>query len=632
MDILQQTLKPYNSFIKGGAIVSTASILGFYLLARSQTSNVFSDFQDSVFLLSFRKELKKIEKNSKWTIVDVFLNTVKNHPDSPAILFLDKNQKRTYTFKQVDQESNKVANWAVEEGIKAGDVIGLVMDNRPEFIITWLGLAKAGCTIALINTNLLGDPLIYSMDISKAQRFIIGVEHSEKAQLGMDRLPGKKWFISGGSLPGAPNIEPLLRNPAPVDPAVRASCGPNTDLLYIYTSGTTGNPKAGVIKNIRFYMAGMVFSRSFKITPNDRIYCTLPLYHSAGGMLGVGMSWHGGACMVLRRKFSSTKFWQDIQENDCTVFQYIGELCRYLLNQPPTPYDKSKIRVAIGNGLRPDIWRKFQDRFNIQQIGEFYAATEGNTSVINTKNKEGAVGYVPPLITKLYPLTIIKLDEDNETPLRQKNGLCIPCKNGEKGELLGLIDNSDPTRKFDGYTSKEATSKKVIRDVLKKGDQYFRSGDLLKRDDGGFYYFVDRIGDTFRWKGENVATSEVEHIIAKVAGVNIVNVYGVSVPDRDGRAGMAALIVDDKFTFEELYDRVTKELPSYARPVFVRIMSGMDTTSTHKLQKVEARNQGFDITKIQDPIYFRDDALQKYVKIDAELYNNIITGKLASKL
>mmetsp|Transcript_18379 Transcript_18379/g.31295 ORF Transcript_18379/g.31295 Transcript_18379/m.31295 type:complete len:314 (+) Transcript_18379:1-942(+) len=312
--------------------------------------------------------------------------------------------------------------------------------------------------------------------------------------------------------------------------------------------------------------------------------------------------------------------------------QYIGELCRYLLSQPETQYDKSRIRLAIGNGLRPDIWKQFQKRFNIDVIAEFYAATEGNASVLNSKNKAGAVGYIPPLIMKLYPLELVRLEDDNETPKRDKNGLCILCKPGEKGELLGKIDNSDPTRKFDGYLNKKATEKKILRDVKKKGDQYFRTGDLLKVDSEGFFYFVDRLGDTFRWKGENVATSEVEFVMSKVPGIALVNVYGVLVPHHDGRAGCAALITDEKFSFEELYETVTNELPSYARPLFLRIMAGMDTTSTHKLQKVQVRKEGIDINKITDKFYFRDDKQKKFVPLTPEIYEQIQQGTIKSKL
>jgi len=556
MDSVVSAVQRNPKAVKGVAGATLASLLGFYLLCRTQTKHVFEDLCDLKLLLSIRRELKSIESNPHWTMNDVFDAAVKRNPNGDALCFVGEKNKppTTLTYRELDEASNRVANWAIKEGIKQGDVVGLIMDNRPEFVITWLGICKIGGVTALINTNLVGDPLLHSMTVSTATRFVVGFEHADKIRFGQENLPGKHWFVYGGNAPGATSLDPLLTDPSAINKKVRSKCGPTSDLLYIYTSGTTGNPKAGVIKHIRFFMVGSVFARTYNFTQNDRTYCSLPLYHSAGGMIGVSTSWYTASCLVFRRKFSAKQFWSDIHEQRCTVMQYIGELCRYLLAQPETPHDKSGLRLAVGNGLRPDIWVDFQTRFNIEVIGEFYAATEGNTGVMNYKNRPGAVGYIPPLLMKLYPLEIVKLEDDNETPVRTKNGLCVRCKPGEKGELLGKIDNSDPTRKFDGYTSKEATEKKILRDVVKKGDKYFRSGDLLKTDTDGFFYFVDRLGDTFRWKGENVATSEVEAVIARLPGISLVNVYGVLVPHHDGRAGMAALVTEGEFSFEALYD------------------------------------------------------------------------------
>mmetsp|Transcript_16804 Transcript_16804/g.65640 ORF Transcript_16804/g.65640 Transcript_16804/m.65640 type:complete len:634 (-) Transcript_16804:4306-6207(-) len=611
----------------GGALC--VGSLGLYLYLRSKTDQIWEDTIDTIELLGVRRNLWKIEGSKNWTVVDLFYNGLKKNPDGECMHFIDTNT--SYTWRQVDELSNKIGNWALSDGIKQGDVVGLIMDNRPEFVITWLGLAKVGAVIALINTNLSGHPLVHSLKVCEAKCFIVGHEHAQKGVFGK-RAVGQRWYCYGGSAAGLVYIDPLLDNAARISRKARAKRGPKSELLYIYTSGTTGNPKAGVIKNIRFYMAGMTFGTVFNITDKDRIYCTLPLYHSAGGMIGVGLSWWAGATLVFRKKFSAKNFWSDVHEQRCTVMQYIGELCRYLLSAPESEHDKSNIRLAIGNGLRPDIWTQFQERFNIAQIGEFYASTEGNTTLFNPKNKATAVGYIPPMILDRYPVKLIKMEEDDETPVRTKRGWCVEAAVGEKGELIGLIDNADPSRYFDGYTDPAATAKKVLKDAFSKGDQWFRSGDLLRRDDRGFFYFVDRIGDTFRWKGENVATSEVEFVVASVKGVELANVYGVSVPHHDGRAGMALLTVTSDFSLEDLYATITKELPNYARPLFLRMAPVMDTTSTMKFTKVKFRNEGFDPQKVQDKMYFRNDSLKKFEAVTQELYDKIAAGTIEARL
>lgn len=610
----------------GGALC--VGSLGLYLYLRSKTDQIWEDTVDTVQLLGVRRNLHSVESSPTWTVVDLFYSGLKKNPNGECMVFVDTNT--SYTWKQVDELSNKIGNWAISDGIKQGDVVGLVMDNRPEFIITWLGLAKIGAVIALINTNLSGHPLVHSLTVCKAKCFIVGHEHAAKGIFGKKAV-GQRWYCYGGSAPGLVYIDPLLDNPARIPRSARKQRGPRSELLYIYTSGTTGNPKAGVIKNIRFYMAGMTFGTVYNIVAQDRIYCTLPLYHSAGGMIGVGLSWWAGATLVFRKKFSAQNFWKDVHVHKCTVMQYIGELCRYLLSAPATEFDKSGLRLAIGNGLRPDIWDQFQKRFNIKQIGEFYASTEGNTSLFNSKNKHAAVGYIPPMIMDRYPVKLIKMEEDDETPVRNKKGWCVEAKLGEKGELIGLIDNADPSRYFDGYTDPAATKKKILKDAFSKGDEWFRSGDLLRRDDRGFFYFVDRIGDTFRWKGENVATSEVEYVIASVKGVLLANVYGVTVPHHDGRAGMVLLTVTPEFSLENLYERI-KELPNYARPLFIRMAPKMDTTSTMKFTKVQFRKEGFDPKLVTDKLFFRNDALKQFVPLTQEVFDKIAAGTIESRL
>merc|ERR1712137_770304 len=298
MDSVVSAVQRNPKAVKGVAGATLASLLGFYLLCRTQTKHVFEDLCDLKLLLSIRRELKSIESNPHWTMNDVFDAAVKRNPNGDALCFVGEKNKppTTLTYRELDEASNRVANWAIKEGIKQGDVVGLIMDNRPEFVITWLGICKIGGVTALINTNLVNDPLHHSMKISNASRFIVGIEHKDKAVFGRDSFPEKDFFIYGGALPGFKTLDTLLTNSEPVDRSYRSKIGPDSPLLYIYTSGTTGNPKAGVIKHMRFYMAGAGFCNSFALTPKDRIYCTLPLYHSAGGMVGISMSWYSGAC------------------------------------------------------------------------------------------------------------------------------------------------------------------------------------------------------------------------------------------------------------------------------------------------------------------------------------------------
>ena len=371
---------------------------------------------------------------------------------------------------------------------------------------------------------------------------------------------------------------------ASIDKALRKGTRAIDPWGFVYTSGTTGLPKAAVIKHARFFTAAAAFSNLYDLTPADRIMTVLPLYHSAGGMIGAGMLIYSGATMILYRKFSASSFFKDARESKATVFQYIGELCRYLMATEPSDADRAhSLRIGIGNGLRPDIWGKFQERFNIPEIGEFYASTEGNCSLFNRVDRsgfgQGAVGHMGYLLHKANPVQIVRFNVETEEIVRDKSGRCIPCGPNEVGEMIGIIDSTDPLKDFGGYHgNKEGSAKKVLSDAFVKGDKWFRSGDLLRRDENGFFFFVDRIGDTFRWKGENVSTNEVAEVVAAVEGIQEANVYGVEIPGKDGRAGMAAIVMlpGKKVDLKALGAHVAKQLPSYAVPIFLRLLPECD--------------------------------------------------------
>jgi fatty-acyl-CoA synthase len=582
--------------------------------------------------------------------------------------------------------ANRLANWCASSlALKEGDVVALVMSNRPEFVITWLAFAKIGVATAFINHNLRGSSLEHCIRIARACAVVFDAPHSE-AVLEVTRgseLASLTHVQFGNDL-GSPLLTPsesdTMRRgtPAVSDAAVGMASASlerpsrllrnNTNLWstfgLIYTSGTTGLPKASVITHSRLHMAACLFSRIFHVTSSDRIYTVLPLYHASGGLIGAGMMIYQGATLIIRPRFSASAFWADCKRYRATVIQYIGELCRYLVNSPLGRDERDHgVRLAIGNGLRPDVWGVFQERFSVPQVGEFYAATEGNTALFNwctSPEDRGAVGRMGPLAWAMGIMTIVKFDEESEEPVRDpKTGLCVVCQPGEKGELLGLIAPGDPTRQFRGYYGDQrSTSKKVLRDVLKPGDQWFRSGDLLVRDEEGRCWFKDRIGDTFRWKGENVATTEVAEAIGGFREISEANVYGVEVPGKDGRAGMAAVVLSDAVRdaldadvlsppvprlaadrpadaeaiaravdLASLYSHLSRALPPYAVPVFLRILPDMDTTGTFKHQKVRLRKEGCDPTVVSDVLFMTDPAAGTYVPLTIERWAAILKGE-----
>jgi fatty-acyl-CoA synthase len=397
--------------------------------------------------------------------------------------------------------------------------------------------------------------------------------------------------------------------------------------LFIYTSGTTGLPKAANISHHRLLMWSHWFGGMMDTGPGDRMYDCLPMYHSVGGIVAIGAVLVNGGSVLIREKFSARQFWHDVKRFDCTLFQYIGELCRYLVQAPPHPDERQhKIRIACGNGLRPDVWSAFKDRFQIPQILEFYASTEGNFSLYNAEGEPGAIGRVPPFLARRLPTALIRFDIEKGEPVRDADGSCIRCSADQVGEAIGRIPTTHDAGtggRFEGYTSARDSEKKILRDVFEPGDAWFRTGDLMRRDERGFFYFVDRIGDTFRWKGENVATSEVAQALTECPGVLEANVYGVMVPNTDGRAGMAAIVVDARFDLAQFHAHLAERLPDYARPLFLRRLGAMEVTATFKHKKSDLTRLGYDPSLTDDAIYFNDAGRGAFVPLDQTLYERI---------
>jgi len=375
-----------------------------------------------------------------------------------------------------------------------------------------------------------------------------------------------------------------------------------------------------------FMMSGFV--GALKPKAYDSIYDPLPLYHSTGGVCAVGLAFMPGGALIIKRRFSVNEFWSDIHRYRATIFEYIGELCRYLLNAPQGPLEKGhQVRVITGNGLRPEIWRQFQERFAIPRIVEFYGATEGNVSMLNYDGTVGSVGRVPEYLQWLLPTRVLRSDVELEMPVRGQGGLCIECGPDEVGEAVGRI-SARAGRGFEGYSDKKASEKKILHDVMRRGDAWFRTGDLMRRDAHGYFYFVDRMGDTFRWKGENVATGEVSEALAAAPGIREANVYGMKVPGVDGRAGMAAIVVGGDFDMSALPAHLAMRLPRYAWPLFLRLSPVIDVTGTFKQRKVDLVREGFDPRTIADPIYWLDPATGGYELVTPQRYGDIVEGRV----
>ncbi|HEX8233543.1 MAG TPA: long-chain-acyl-CoA synthetase [Caulobacteraceae bacterium] len=548
--------------------------------------------------------------------------------ETPALL----SEQETLTYAGLAARARAYTRWALSQGLGKGDVVAVLMPNRPDYMALWLGLTRIGAVAALLNTNLAGPSLAHAISVVSAGCLIASPELANRAKQALAHLEEQpRLWIRGGEGEGALSLDPKAFDDAPLDDAMLPRVSLKDRALHIYTSGTTGLPKAANVSHGRLLMWAGWFAGMMGAGPDDRLYNCLPMYHSVGGVVATGAMLLKGGSVVIREKFSARRFWPEVVAWDCTVFQYIGELCRYLTAAPHHPLERGhRLRLVCGNGLREGVWRAFQERFAVPQVLEFYAATEGVFSLYNAEGKPGAVGRTPPFLAHRFPAVIVRLDLETSEPTRDADGRCIRCDPDEAGEAIGRIAEAsgDAANRFEGYTSAAETEKKVLRDVFAPGDAWMRTGDLMRRDRQGFYYFVDRLGDTFRWKGENVSAAEVADAIAACPGVQEAAVYGVIVPRAEGRAGMAAIVAGDGFEFAELRDQLSQALPTYARPLFIRLASQLTATETFKPKKQVLQAEGFDPERVQDPLYFLDPAEGAYLPLDKDAHDRIVSGEL----
>ncbi|XP_040200804.1 long-chain fatty acid transport protein 6 [Rana temporaria] len=565
------------------------------------------------------------------TVVDRFIQQAQRVPDKAFIIF----HGEVHTYRDVDRRSNQVSHCFLKHtSLKKGDTVAMLMNNEPDFLNVWFGLAKLGCLVAFLNYNIRSRSLLHCFHSCGAKILIVGADLLDSLEEILPSLQEDNitvWVMAKeSSLPGVNTVLDKLDSVTdkPVPAHLRFVGSTNATTLYIFTSGTTGLPKAAVISQLQA-LRGAAGIWAFGGYPDDVVYITLPLYHSAASLIGIGGCVYLGATCVLRKKFSASQFWIDCKKNNVTVFQYIGELCRYLCKQPVREGEKDhKVRMAVGNGVRSDVWKEFIARFGDIKMCELYGATEGNICFMNHTGKIGAVGRTGFFYKLAFPFELIKYDIQKDEPIKNKHGWCERVKKGDAGLLLSKVNHTNP---FFGYAgNKKHTTKKLMCDVFKKGDVYFNSGDLMMQDYNNFLYFRDRIGDTFRWKGENVATTEVSDIIGMLDFIQEANVYGVSVSGHEGKVGMASIILKpgQALDLKSIFEHCKAYLPAYAFPRFLRLQENMEVTGTFKQQKFRLVEQGFDPTAISDPLYFLDDSKQSYVPMTKDIYDKITNGLL----
>ena len=550
----------------------------------------------------------------------------RQYGEAPALV----SDRERLSFRGLEARMNQYSRWALEAGVSSGETVALMMGNRPEYFAIWLGLTQVGAIVALISPDLRAPAVAHALKVARARRIIAAAECADccaEAVVALDE--SIEIWIHGHGRPDLQRIDLVVsdQNGEALSENERRPVTLADRALRIFTSGTTGLPKAAEVSHHRLIVWSHWFAGLAGLTATDRLYNCLPMHHSVGGVVAIGAPLVFGGSVAIAERFSARGFWGDVARFECTAFQYIGELCRYLIAAPSHPEEKAhRLRLAIGNGLSEEVWRTVLERFGPLRVLEFYASTEGNVWLYNVEGKIGSIGRVPPYLALRDPIALARFDQNSQAPARGADGFCARCANGEIGEALGRI-GEDPAARFEGYSEEVETEKKILRDVFKAGDAWMRTGDLMRRDADGFYTFVDRIGDTFRWKGENVATFEVVGVLRACPGVAEAIVYGVSVPGADGRAGMALLKIDGQFDLDVLVRRL-KTLPPYARPLFLRIAREISTTETFKPKRRVYVEEGFDPELVEDPLYVFERDQQAYVPLDAYRHEAIRIGTM----
>jgi len=601
-------------------------------LREGERMGILKDISTVYRTISAVRAARKLGGDNLMSMGSLMEDNAARHADGAAVV----TDLGTTSWGELNAMSNRVADALSKSGVGHGDCVGLFMHNRVEFLASLTGIVKLGAVASLLNNNLEGPPLVHCMKVTEGKRFIFGAEVGDALDGVREELsltPADCLYVPDGDEDSCPAwAQRLDVHDAALNAENPASTGKvkmGDAAVYLFTSGTTGLPKAAPNRHERFVLGGKaVADLALDLHPGEVVYSTLPLYHGTGLIGGYSSALSAGATLALRRKFSASGFIDDARKFNAKGFIYIGELIRYLMNTEQRPSDADNpLTYCWGNGLRPDIWMDFKRRFGVDVVTEFYGSSEGNIVFINTLNRDRTIGLTG---NKIF---LAKYDVDEDEILRDDSGRCIPAAVGEPGLCLGLINEDAP---FDGYTNEEATNEKILRDVKVPGDRYFNSGDLIKQVDVGFalgiphYQFVDRVGDTFRWKGENVSTNEVGEHLSGFPGIDFANVYGVEIPGTNGRAGMAAISVPPEQLESGLdmsgLSTHAAGLPPYARPVFLRLLTSVDTTGTMKLKKTTLRTEAFHLDRCSDPLYVMKPGSDGYEPLDESHYQEIVAG------
>uniref|UniRef100_A0A3Q2YBL1 long-chain-fatty-acid--CoA ligase n=1 Tax=Hippocampus comes TaxID=109280 RepID=A0A3Q2YBL1_HIPCM len=599
-----------------------AALLPLLFYQRIYYPFLWVDLKYYLKLRMYRKSLQARMQQGIITYLDCFLLQANRNPNKPFIIF--ENQMLTY--QDVDLRSNQFANAFREAPLKQGNIVALLMCNEPDFICVWLGLSKLGCEVAFLNTNIKAKSLLHCIESCGAKTLVVGLDHLVKVVLpDLQKDNINVWVVhhspvSEGFISLLDKVENM---------STENKCGPlkvdiMSNFLFIFTSGTTGFPKAARVGHLKAIMS-MAFFQMCGATSDDIIYITLPLYHMSASLLGIGGCIQLGATCVLKKKFSASQFWKDCVKYNVTVVQYIGELCRYLVNHTENSH---RVWLAAGSGLRSDVWKAFAKRFRTITIREGYGLTEASIGFLNYTDEVGPIGRASYFNKLSVPFELLRYDTQTYEPFRTSSGRCVRAQIGDAGILVAPVTVLNP---FLGYAGNKIQSeKKLIKDVFVMGDVYFNTGDLLMQDNRNFLYFRDRIGDTFRWKGENVSTMEVSEVLCFLNFIQEANVYGVTVPGYEGRVGMAAIVLNQGRTLHgpKLYDHLVETLPAFAWPWFLRIQTSLDVTETFKQQKGKLVQEGFNPEITKDHLYFLDITQKDYLLLNVSLYQDIVHGKI----
>lgn len=571
------------------------------------------------------KGLRLIRWNASISWGSLLEENARRYPDKVAI----KSHDGCYTYAEYNAMANRYAHYFKSRGVGKGDVVALMIENRPEQLFLYGALAKLGAVTSLINVNQRGDSLVHSFNLHRSKAFLIGeecLEYFGEVRRDLRNVPGDELYLirdmGQGSGEGFKDLAEAAAGFPEENPPTTGEVLLNDPAAYVFTSGTTGGlPKAAVIIHKRI-VSGMIWFGEIvgRIGPSDTVYAPLPFFHTNAVCVGIPSAMVNGAAIATRRKFSANAFLDDVRKFNASVFIYVGEMCRYLMGTPERPDDRrNPLRMIIGNGLRPDIWSAFKRRFGISRVYEVYGAADGVGVFSNILNLDNTVGLC------VTPFAIVRYDPENEEMIRGGNGFLERVGRGETGLMLMKISEATP---FPGYSDRRKKEERIVRDALKKGDAWFNTGDLLRNMGFRHAQFVDRIGDTFRWKGENVSTTEVEKMIDSFPGIASSAVYGVLMPGGDGRIGMASVLPEAGATpdFVGLAASLRKSLPKYAVPAFIRLVNDFEWTATHKIKKYKYRNEGYDPERVADPLYVLLPGDTAYRRMDKMLYHSIMSG------